>query len=280
MKRNETFSLEVTDVNFQPINDRGSVKLKHRTLSEHASRDNTNLSLPIIVRGLRRGLYELSIKPKSYRNAFMFVQIPTKHMSIQLVVRPGKVTPVFPSAGLDERIRDILRRSNIQWMALRDLQKAALLNIAAKSFVAPIQKKDGILEHVKIQSIHSDRIFAEVPEVVFTRVSNKFGSGKAFIPVSSSLHKAPPGYGAVGSFKTRDSVGGLQLTFFKSLNPGMKQYPLLVADIDIDNSSGLAHAVDVVRHKITGKGTHPYDIHDLLVGWQGLDPGYTLHPKV
>jgi len=270
----EAFSLEVTDVNFQPIHERGRVSLKHRTLSEHATKNDANLALPIMIRGLRRGLYELSIKPQSYRTARMFVQVPTKHLSIVLVVKPMHVRPSFPDE-IDSRITDILGRSNITFESLRNTQKAGLLNIAAKSFVAPIQKKDGILEHVKIQSIHPDRIFVEVPEVVFTRVKNNL----AFVPVSSSLHETPPYYGPAGSWKTRDSVGGLQLTFFKSLNPGMKQYPLFVADIDIDNSSGLAHAVDVVRHAVTGKGTHPYDIHDLLVGWQGLDPGYTLQPK-
>ena len=40
-----------------------------------------------------------------------------------------------------------------------------------------------------------------------------------------------------------------------------------VADIDIDDAGGLGH-LQVRRNTLTGRPTHPYDIH------QKLDPGY------
>jgi hypothetical protein len=31
----------------------------------------------------------------------------------------------------------------------------------------------------------------------------------------------------------------------------------------------------VLRNSLSGKPTHPYNIHEILVGIQKLDPGYT-----
>jgi hypothetical protein len=49
-----------------------------------------------------------------------------------------------------------------------------------------------------------------------------------------------------------------------------------MADIDLDDHKGLQHAADVLKHKITGKDTDPYDIHEILVYFQHLDVGYRL----
>jgi len=32
----------------------------------------------------------------------------------------------------------------------------------------------------------------------------------------------------------------------------------------------------VLRNAITGRPTHPFDVHELLVSYQKLDPGYAL----
>ena len=47
-----------------------------------------------------------------------------------------------------------------------------------------------------------------------------------------------------------------------------------MADIDIDDASGIEHVFQVLRNAITGKPTHPYYIHDILVRFQEIDPGY------
>jgi len=62
----------------------------------------------------------------------------------------------------------------------------------------------------------------------------------------------------------------MQLTF--ATNPAGEY----LADIDLDDHSGLQHAADVLKHKITGKNTNPYDIHQVLVYFQQIDPGYRL----
>jgi hypothetical protein len=62
-----------------------------------------------------------------------------------------------------------------------------------------------------------------------------------------------------------------QVTFFS--NPATLDFK---ADIDIDDAAGLEHAFQVIGHLITDGDTNPYDIHEILVYRQLLDPGYTL----
>ncbi len=47
-----------------------------------------------------------------------------------------------------------------------------------------------------------------------------------------------------------------------------------VPDIDIDDAGGLAHVFQVVRNRLSGEPTHPYNIHEILIAHQKLDPGY------
>lgn len=48
-----------------------------------------------------------------------------------------------------------------------------------------------------------------------------------------------------------------------------------VADIDVDDAAGLGHVFQVLRNALLGRATNPYDIHEILVSYQGLDLGYT-----
>jgi hypothetical protein len=51
-----------------------------------------------------------------------------------------------------------------------------------------------------------------------------------------------------------------------------------IAEIDIDDAAGLAHVFQVMRNHLTGEPTHPYNIHEILMAHQNLDPGYDLVP--
>jgi hypothetical protein len=91
--------------------------------------------------------------------------------------------------------------------------------------------------------------------------------------VDASLHQPPDRFRLVDSYKTvPDKYGNLQVTFFASVAT-----PLTFrADIDVDDAAGIEHVFQVLGHWITGEGTHPYDIHEILLAHQGLDPGYRL----
>jgi hypothetical protein len=77
---------------------------------------------------------------------------------------------------------------------------------------------------------------------------------------------------AAGSFKTGDLFGNLQVTLFQ--NDAQCR-----ADIDIDDAAGLGHVFQVARNHLTGEPTHPYNIQQILIAHQHLDPGYRLVPK-
>ena len=86
------------------------------------------------------------------------------------------------------------------------------------------------------------------------------------------LHGGEPGWTMIGSFKTSDATGNLQLTFARD------RAGQLVADIDIDDHLGIRHMWDVLKHIVTGTETNPYEIHDILADAQKVDPGYELVP--
>jgi len=71
-----------------------------------------------------------------------------------------------------------------------------------------------------------------------------------------------------GSYKTPDPTGNFQLTFATNAQEG------LAIDADLDDHQGIEHAFDVIKHKLTGRDSHPYDIHQILVKFQNIDPGY------
>jgi hypothetical protein len=69
------------------------------------------------------------------------------------------------------------------------------------------------------------------------------------------------------------------------MNMGMEIEAIAVAlhgeddagdDIDIDDAGGILHVFQVLRNAVTGRPTHPYDIHEILLAHQGIDPGYQL----
>ena len=73
------------------------------------------------------------------------------------------------------------------------------------------------------------------------------------------------------SIKSAHSKGNFQLTLTHLSGP---DEVLLDADID-ENGDLLGHVGDLFKHKITG-GTHPHDVHELLVLQDGQTAGFDL----
>ena len=119
--------------------------------------------------------------------------------------------------------------------------------------------------------MRGDRVFANVKNGLRDLVITAAGE-EVFRPVSGSLHTADPDFKLVDSYKTFDPYGNLQVTFFSSLAAPLR----FRADIDIDDAAGIEHAFQVLGHWVTGGDTHPYDIHEILLFHQLLDPGYRL----
>lgn len=73
------------------------------------------------------------------------------------------------------------------------------------------------------------------------------------------------------SIKSTHAKGNFQLTLTHLSGP---DEVLLDADID-ESGELLAHFFDLFKHKVTG-GTHPHDIHEILVLQDGDSPGFDL----
>ncbi|HEX4912845.1 MAG TPA: hypothetical protein VFV51_02755, partial [Vicinamibacterales bacterium] len=73
------------------------------------------------------------------------------------------------------------------------------------------------------------------------------------------------------SIKSTHRRGNFQLTLTRLTAPDE-----VLLDADIDESGDLlGHFLDLFKHKVTG-GTHPHDIHELLVLQEGETHGFDL----
>jgi hypothetical protein len=281
--------LDIVDVVKARITEPVDIRLRHRVLREEARVDNANAALPIVIEGLRtepQGLYILDVSAPSYRPVVRFVTIPAtgqERAEVMLPIRHDRARAVFPPFDqLDARVRALLERStNVRghegksgqalYDAMSDVAKAGLLNIAKKSLATAFKDGADLLPHVTLLDARGDRCFVEIPRALIDQMPDLV-EADTFRPVNGSLHEPPAGMVPAGSFKTDDLFGNLQVTLFSG---GAQSR----ADIDIDDAAGLGHVFQVARNHVTGEPTHPFNIQQILIKHQNLDPGYRLVPK-
>lgn len=289
-------NLQFTDVFGHPITDDMSIRLRHRTLAGEVRVDR-RIAGSVVIDGLMaepQGTYTLEVHAASYLPVSQFITVPADGQgsaTLKLPVNPDKVNPRFPDyAELDARLKGVLERSRgvkglegrsgaALYKGLSDEQRAGLLNIAKKALVTTFTNGEELLPHITLIEVRGDRLFAEIPAGLHAQMPDEAADENGpdepdtFRKVNGSLHKATrAGFEPAGSFKTRDAYGNLQLTFFRD---GHDQW---MADVDIDDAAGLAHVFQVARNHLKNRPTHPYDIHQILVVHQGLDPGYRFEP--
>jgi hypothetical protein len=157
--------------------------------------------------------------------------------------------------------------------ALDDIPRAGLLNLLAKMTATVLLDGSTVLDHVQsFYRLRGDRVFANVGKGLRDLVKTAVDA-RRFHLVDGALHQPPDRFRVVDSYKTiPDRYGNLQVTFFSSVATPLT----FKADIDVDDAQGIAHVFQVLGHWLTGQPTHPYDIHQILVAYQGIDPGYRL----
>ena len=156
------------------------------------------------------------------------------------------------------------------YKAMGPLRKACLLNIATKAgdddtAAACLSECRGLL------ICRQDRCFAFVTNSLVTLLQKS----KVFTSAKNTLHSPPEGFrqSIYGSFKSRDAHANLQVTFMEEIETGT-----LVADIDIDESSGIKHGFEVIKNAVFNKRTNPYLIREFLNAadfeYHSLSPDY------
>ncbi|HLF84126.1 MAG TPA: hypothetical protein VI837_08135, partial [Blastocatellia bacterium] len=243
----------------------------------------------LIIDGLdssNGGTYQVQVFPTRYRPESLFLRIredETHKHTFVLVPDPGRVVGVkFPSyADLGADLKRVLQNSKVEgsedkkgkalYDALKPLCAAGLLNLYAKMKATKFEGGlDAFSFVTSLRRVRGERFFADVKKDFRDAVKNSIHS-HLFDEAPGSLHKPPPGYVLDDSFKTPDGHGNLQVTFFRKADALE-----FIADVDIDGSKGLEHAFDVISHTISGKDSHPYDIHAILRVAQLIDTGYRL----
>jgi hypothetical protein len=278
--------LDILDVHGKRVGGRADVHMKHRVLSHSAGFNGLDASKRIVVKelfGAPQGQYTIEIDPGAYMPVVQFINIKSSgftDLSVTVPVDPKKVISVnFPAFDkLHQDLRPILERSDKVlsfegkkggelYDAVDDIRKACLLNIATKCAHTRFSNGKTVLPFInKINELRGSRFFAVIPRELREETKNSVADG-IFREVSGALHRPPDGFEEAGSFKTFDKHGNLQLTFFAKGDEW-------VADIDIDDAAGLEHAFQVLDHAIRNRDTHPFDIREILIHDQQIDPGY------
>ena len=309
MADNGKLKLELVDVYGKRLQERVDILLRHTRRSQSLFFKNQDASKLISISGLFtsvEGPYQISIDPPSYHHVTQFLNVRTSGVTEKQIVFPvdaSKVTSVnFPTfTSLSKEMRTVLTNSSNVFgfehktgaqlydaVEVDNVKLAGLLNIACKTTATVFADGANVLSLVKeLRIVRGDRFFAFVEMGLREETINSLSSG-LFHKVSGSLHKLPPefedfeptdtglappdssGFKPADSFKTDDHFGNLQITFFRKGNE-------FVADIDIDDAAGIQHIFQVLRNHFTGEPTHPYNIHEILVAHQHLDPRYTFN---
>ena len=284
-------ALQVLDVFGTPVGEPVDVFLKNQTLSDAPAFRALDVSATRILSELNifpNGRYSMEVDALSYHTVSQFISIPPNgngEAVVTLPVNPKKVVRVeFPAFGaLSDDARTLLEGSSqvlgfegktgeTLYSALDDIRKAGFLNLVAKAdrtrFVEQDEPRSVLSFIQELSELRGDRFFASIPAELRSETINSLHND-LFQEVSEALHTPPPGFTRDRSFKTLDHFGNLQLSFFSS-SDGRS-----AVDMDIDDAQGFDHIFQVVGN-LFGGPTHPYNIHEILIASQELDPGYRL----
>ncbi|HVF89087.1 MAG TPA: hypothetical protein VNH22_03405 [Blastocatellia bacterium] len=277
------------NVNDERLDDRVDVLLKHQELSDTRQARNHPAAKSLRFENLdstHGGTYQLQIFPARYRPVGRFVRVlegKTARHAFQLPVDPDRVIradfPPFDSLGDD--MKRVLENSSVEgnesaagadlYGALDNFRKAGLLNIYAKMKRTRFPNGRDVFSYVSsMNRIRAQRFFARVQKELRDEVKNSIAAN-LFHEASEALHTPPPGFSRADSFKSRDMFGNLQLSFF-----GKSETLEFIIDADLDDAQGIQHVFQVLRPVFTGMNTHPYDIHEILLAHQKIDPMYRL----
>lgn len=284
-------NLRVVDVYGSRLSEPVDVFMRHQTLSHApAFRDIQPVEV-ISITGLFRnpqGLYRIEVDAPSYFAVSQFVQIPAAgagELTLTLPVNKDRVTSVTfpPFDSLNTDAQRILNASghvmsfggasgSELYDAFDKIRKAGFLNLVAKAAHTRLLNDKTVIQCLSsITQQFGDRLFAIADPTLRAEVIHS-ATDDVFQKVDPSLHESPAGFTLVDSYKTPDHYGNLQLTFSTNGADWM-------VDMDIDDAQGFEHIFQVVHNTVTGQPTHPYDIHEILVEYQEIDPGYRLNVR-
>jgi hypothetical protein len=232
------------------------------------------------------GNFSLQVIPFRRRPVTKFIRIlegRTVQQSVVLPIDPDRVTSIEfpPFEFLGENIKTVLKASVVEgyegrqgselYDALDDVRKAGMLNIYAKMLATGFPSGRDTFSYVtSFTRILGDRFIATVTTELRDEVKHGTHT-RLFGEASGAMHTPPPGFVLYDSFKTLELYGLLVLTFFR--NPKTEG---LIIEAAIDDANGVEHIFQVSEPALSSQSKNPYDIHEILLEYQKIDPGYNL----
>lgn len=297
-----TLVVRLTDLTGQAVRDidislnrlAGEAGIGGQTMNVSLVGPDSDLTITgITCRGGPGTMYRVLAETSHYR-AYGFVQLIREDRNnrasddVEFWVKPGEVidirAPKFED--LPSRVRDLLRQAQMVSFKHEDrdlvglageelygqlgpLRTACLLNLVVKASDRATTG-DCLSSILGLLVCRQDRFFARV----HGRLPERLRLSSLFKSAPEALHEPLPGFQMVeGSFKSRDAHANLQVTFMREIATGN-----LAADIDIDESSGIQHGLEVIRNATFRNRTNPYLIREFLLSAdpinRSLDPGY------
>ena len=296
-------SIQLTDLRGVPIN--AKVEMEFQRFSGDLGAGGESMEVAInmgmeteaIVSGLpcRGGpgtMYRVSVSAPHHRD-YSFFQlvlentVNTASDDVEFWVKPGDVTDIqAPSfSDLSSDVQELLGKAQmtvgepgdrdlvgLSGMLLYDklgpLRKACLLNITKKASHVTADRCLADIDGLMV--CRQDRFFAFVD----SELENRINESPLYKSAPNALHDPLEGFTLKRSFKSRDAHANLQLTFMVENATGR-----LAADIDIDESSGIEHGLEVIDNALFRKRTNPYLIREFMLSSDPLehtlDPGYS-----
>ena len=228
-------------------------------------------------------------EPESWAPRFArWDDLPARFAHLKKVLANSSGCTIFK--GADETVPELLTGDNYDRMSGEKvvLAKTALLNAHYRldSIKDPVSGTRSWFSYVsRLVAIGRERFLAMVDPEMETLVRqihaniDEFRADYERTPSENHRGNVPASMqgriSSMISIKSTHAKGNFQLTLSHLTGP---DEVLLDADID-ENGELLAHFVDLFKHKVTG-GTHPHDIHEILVLQEGkrqdFDLGYRL----
>src|SRR5262245_10296197 len=283
------FKFMFLNANGGPFGGKVDVRLRHTVLQRHFTRNNFPGEDVLQINDLEStvdGRYRAEVSAPRHRASIQHLKVLEDRTSLhvfKLAIDPDDVKRVkFPKFNeLTDESKQLLQNSHVEgfdgeqgsklYNAFDDIRKAGLLNILAKMRATTFTTGRTVASFISsLTRVRGDRFFAKVGASLRDEVKNSILTG-LFHEVSAELHNPPPGYVRTDSFKTLENYGNLQLTFFRK-NDALE----FLVDADLDDAQGIEHIFQVLGHALTNGETHPYDIQQILLAHQGIDPGYEL----
>lgn len=284
--------IRAVDVFWKPLADRMDAEVvEQRTQKRVVRLDDISARRGVRISGLDPNeAHVVRIFPTRHRPVGRVVFTPAsgvKDVPLPCPIHPDRVSRVdfadFDDVDpelqrLLEASREVEGHEDVAGRDLFDkleaLPKAGLLNLFAKMDRTRFEDGSSVASHLdSLYRVRGDRVFGDVRKELRDKVMTAATAGHCE-EVSGALHEPPPGFHQAGSFKTFDPYGNLQLSFFASDDDSLR----FKVDADIDDANGIRHVFQVLRNWIGHTATHPFDIHQILVFRQELEPFYKLVP--